>query len=166
MSERLDELQEIRETLVAYLDRELDADARLAVEERLAVDERMRDELQRLQRVSDALDALPRATVDDTFTRTTLEMVAVAAEEDVLAETRELPRRRRRQWLVGFGGLLAACLLAFLASLWLVPDPNQPLLRDLDVIQNVDAYHEVGDLEYLRELAKSGLFDEAPEPKG
>lgn len=157
------ELEELRETLVAYLDRELDTESRRRVEEQLSADEQMRDELQRLQRVSDALDALPRASVDDSFTRTTIEMVALAAEEDLLSQTRELPRRRRRQWLWGAVGLLAACLLGFVGSLFLAPDPNRALARDLEVIENVDLYTEVGDLEYLRALEQSGLFDESTE---
>lgn len=158
------ELEELRETLVAYLDRELDTESRRRVEEQLAADEQMRDELQRLQRVSDALDALPRAAVDDRFTQTTIEMVALAAEADLLSQTHELPRRRRRQWLWGAAGLLAASLLGFMGSLFLAPDPNRTLARDLDVIENVDLYTEVGDLDYLRTLEQSGLFDETTEP--
>jgi anti-sigma factor RsiW len=158
------ELEELRETLVAYLDRELDTEARRRIEEQLAADEQMRDELQRLQRVSDALEALPRSNVDDSFTRTTIEMVAVAAEEDLLTETRALPVRRRRRWLWGAGGLLAAGLLGFLGALWLAPDPNAPLLRNLELIENMDLYTEIGDLDYLRGLEKSGLFDEPTEP--
>lgn len=154
-------LNELHETLLAYLDRELDPAEQRSVEERLASEPAVRDELHRLERAWDALDALPRATVDETFTRSTMEMVTLAAAAEVEAESVELPRRMRRQWLASFSGLLAASLLGFIATAWILPDRNESLLRDLTVIENVDVYTQVGDLEFLRELQKSQLFDES-----
>lgn len=158
------ELDELRETLGAYLDRELTTEERRSVEERLARDERAREELQRLQRVNDALDALPRATPDETFTRSTLEMVAVAVESDLASES-DVASPSRRTWLLGLAGVAAAAVAAFGLSLALAPDPNGPLLRDLEVIENFDAYEAVGDLDYLRELDQTGLFEPNPDNK-
>ena len=76
-SERLDE------ELVAYLDGELDGEAAHRMEHRLASEEAVRRRLQQLAQSWDLLDQLPRTTVDDAFTRSTVEMVALAAEEEI-----------------------------------------------------------------------------------
>ena len=85
-----DEAQ-LREELVAYLDGELDAEQSRRIEQRAAVEpdaRRMLEEFDRTWHMLDELDALP--TSED-FTRTTLEMVAVAAAED--AEKAKAERR-------------------------------------------------------------------------
>ena len=69
--------------LVAYLDGELSADECRRVERRLASDADYRRRLTELEQAWSALEALPPTMVDDDFARTTIEMVAVAAERDV-----------------------------------------------------------------------------------
>src|SRR5436309_16121369 len=98
---------ELHEQLVAYLDGELDAEQTRQFEERLARDANLRRELLLLQRSWDMLDRLPRADVDAKFTRTTVEMIAVAAAEDVEREQHAAPIRRLRT-----AALAAACIVA------------------------------------------------------
>jgi anti-sigma factor RsiW len=81
------------EELTAYLDGELDADARAAVEHRLAEDEAFRQRMQRMEDAWAMLDALPRTEADGSFTQSTVEMVALAAREEV-AELETGNRRR------------------------------------------------------------------------
>jgi len=66
------------EELVAYLDGELDSQATKRLEDLLASDEPARKRLSQLANSWELLDQLPRATVDDLFTRTTVKMVALA----------------------------------------------------------------------------------------
>ena len=73
---------EIDDELTAYLDGELDAASVRRVEERLARDTAYRGQLQKLERTWDLLDRLPRADVGEKFTKSTLEMVAVAAAKE------------------------------------------------------------------------------------
>lgn len=149
---------QLEERLVAYLDGELDSEETVEIEQMMAADPKVRDALLRLERTWVMLDELGRAELDDAFAHSTLEMVAVAAEEDVERCRRELPRRRRLQWLIGSGGLLAAGLAGFLAVMLLRPDPNQQLLEDLRVIEQLDQLRQVDDVEFLRMMQQEGLF--------
>ena len=90
-------LDQLDEQLVAYLDGELEPQASKQIENLLSSDEYARRRLNQLASSWDLLDQLPRATVNDLFTRTTVEMVALAAEDEVAqARTADPARRRRR----------------------------------------------------------------------
>ncbi len=149
------------EQLVAYLDGELDAESSRRIEALLASDAEVRRRLQSLERTWDLLDELDAAPVGEPFTQTTLEMVAVAAHEDVERDRAEAPRRRRRRLLTAGGGLLAAAAAGFLAVVLSAPDPNRQLLEDLPVLENFDEYRQVESIEFLRELRDKGLFSTA-----
>lgn len=149
---------ELRERLVAYLDGELDADEARQVEQLMAREPGVEQELRRLERTWSLLDRLPRAEVDPSFTHSTVEMVALAVEDELR------PARRRR---VGREAALSimiivACLAGFFgARLW--PDANRQLLRDLPILDALEAYRQTPQIEFLRELAKADVFDdEAP----
>ncbi len=151
---------ELHQELTAYLDGELDPQAVKRVEERLGRDPAYHEELQRLQRAWDLLDRLPRASVNETFTKTTIEIVAIAASEDAAAVQSAWPRRHRRQQLLGGLGLVAAGLVGFVAGHWLWPNPNEQLLRDLPVLENFELYYQADNIDFLRLLDEQGLFAE------
>lgn len=154
----------LEELLVAYLDEELDDDQTGRVEALLAADPRVRETLKRLEQTWDLLDELDRSALDETFTRTTLEMVAVAAADDVLKQEEEAPRRRRRRWLIGSACVLTAGLAGSLAVGLFRSNPNDQLLRDLPVLENLDEYDKIDDVEFLRMLYREELFaKEAPD---
>ena len=117
-------------------------------------------ELQRLERAWVLLDRLPRATVNDAFTKTTIEMVAVEASAEADAVKTALPRRQRRQQLMGMSGVLAAALVGFVVGHWLWPSPNQELLDDLPVLQNFELFYQVDNIDFLRMLQSQDLFAE------
>ncbi len=145
------------EELVAYLDGELDADAVRRIEALLASDAEVRRRLQSLERTWDLLDELDQAPTGEPFTRSTLEMVAVAARDDLERSRTDAPRWRR--WFT-FGVVLAAAVAAgFFAVVALVPDPNRELLEDLPVLENLDEYRQTQSIEFLRKLRKGGLFE-------
>jgi anti-sigma factor RsiW len=147
------------EQLVSYLDGELDAAESRQVEEALARNPRVRQELQQLERSWQLLDDLPRTQVDESFTRSTVEMIAVQAERDLVAIQAQLPQRRRRVWLVAAGALLAAAVAGFVTSTVLTQRADEKLLSDLPVIENFDQYREVEDLEFLRMLKSQGFLE-------
>lgn len=149
------------EELVAYLDGELDADAARRFDARLADDAALRERLKQHQRTWDLLDELPRADVDDRFTQTTVEMVAVSVADQADSVRRQVAYREKFGWLIG--GLVATMAAfagyALIASIGAAA--NQQLVNDLRVLQRLDEYRAVEDIEFLRALEREGLF--APE---
>jgi len=150
----------IEEQLVAYLDGELDAETGRRIEGMLASDAQLRRTLQELDRSWELLGELDAPELAETFTQSTLEMVTVAASEDLQQYRAEAPRRRRRQWTIVGGGLLAAGLVGFLVAAWFKPDPNQQLIEDLPLLVNVEQYRQIDDFEFLQMLSREGLFVE------
>lgn len=150
----------VREELVAYLDGELDAEGVRRVEERLAGDAAYRREMQRLEQAWELLDRLPPTEANASFTQTTIEMVAVAAEAEATSAMKAVRRRRAVNWLAG----LATVLLFGVCGYWLVERAvsrkNEALARDLPVIENLDYYLHVDSVEFLRKLDKEGMFGE------
>jgi anti-sigma factor RsiW len=159
MSEPTTDTAALDELLVAYLDGELEEGARVEIEERLAASESCRKRLKELDATWELLDELPLTQADDDFSKSTIEMVAVAARDEV-ANLASSTGRRRLLWLLcgiaavllcgGFGYSVIAARLA---------RPNNRLVEDLPVIENVDYYLQVSDIDFLRELAK---LDMAP----
>ncbi len=154
---------EVQELLVAYLDGELDAETARSVEERLASDPALRTEMQRLDRAWHMLDALETEPVDEQFTRTTLEMTIAAAQEELQQEQAERPRRRLRRALLLCAAAATAALGGFFGVRLALPDPNRQLLEDLPVIENLEQYRAVGDIEFLRTLHQERLFADEPD---
>jgi anti-sigma factor RsiW len=150
----------LREELVAYLDGELDAPASRRIEELLAGDPNVRSALQGLDRTWQILDQLDAPEIDESFTRTTLEMAAVAAESDADEARRTAPRRRRLRWVLAGGGLVAACAAGFLGVALFAPDPNQQVLQDLPILERFDQYRQVEGIDFLRMLQREKLFTE------
>jgi anti-sigma factor RsiW len=160
------EQDRLHEELTSYLDGELDAAEVRAVEDRLARDPAYRAELQRLQRAWDMLDRLPRASLPESFSRTTLEMVALAASQEAQEALDELPARQRRLRVWGWTGAAAAAIVGFVIGRALWTDPNEQLLRDLPVLQNYDLYYQADNIDFLRQLDQAGLFDEKEADHG
>lgn len=152
----------LEDQLVSYLDGELEAAEARRVEEALAADPRVRQELRELERSWALLDELPRTQVDESFTRSTVEMIAVKAEEDLAAVQASLPQRQRRAWTVVGGTVALAALAGFAAVTFLANRSDEQLLRDLPVIEHLDQYRAVEDIEFLRSL-RSRSF---PMPDG
>lgn len=150
--------------LVAYLDGELDAEQTRAVEQRLSSDPAFRLQLRELQKAWDLLDQLPKAEVDDTFTQTTLAMVAVSASDDVAQAQTRRGRMRRWLWWTGSAAAAAAFVAGYFAVSTVVSRENRRLLHDLPVIQHLDEYRYAGSVEFLRLLEHEGVFAEDEIP--
>jgi hypothetical protein len=146
------------ELLVAYLDGELDPESRRRFEEQLATNAPLRRRLKELENTWELLDDLDATPAGDRFTQSTLEMVAVAAGKDVEQDLAEAPRRRRRNTLRAFAAALAAAMLGFLAVALFWPNSNREILDNLSVLENLDQYRQIGNIEFLQMLAREGLF--------
>ncbi len=146
------------EQLVAYLDGEMDAATARGIEQRLADDDLLRSRLHELDRTWQLLDQLETDAAGRDFTRTTLELVAAAGQEDQRGAV--APGHRARRAVFGAAALLAAGLAGFLAVAALRPDPNPRLLNDLPVLQNLETYRAIDRFEFLAALHAAGLFSE------
>ena len=144
--------------LSAYLDGELDEVAGREVERLLETDPEARRLFRELEETWGILDVLERSGADPTFTRTTLEMVAVAAEEEVARQRRERPWRVGAQIALGLAAVAAAALLGFFSMAWSYRASQQQLLRDLPLLQNLERYEQIGQREFLELLDRSGIF--------
>ncbi len=142
------------EQLVAYLDGELDPEGRRHIESLLASDPKVRRRLQSLEQTWDLLDELEAAPASEPLTRTTLEMVALAASNDA---QQAVQRRRSRRWQI-LAALIAAAAIGYCGVAWLTPDPNYQLVRDLPILQRLDEYRQVENIDFLRQLRDQGLF--------
>lgn len=157
-------LDQLDEELVAYLDGELEPQAAQRLENTLATNEQTRRRLNQLANSWDLLDQLPRATVDDLFTRTTVEMVALAAEDE-FTKAAVAPAKRWMRWLGCGIAVVCAALVGFAVMALSLPDQNDPLLRDLPVVQNLELYQSVTSIDFLKQLQAAKLFvEDAAEP--
>jgi anti-sigma-K factor RskA len=142
------------EELVAYLDGELPPEACRRIETQLADDAALRRHLHELEAAWEALDTLPQPTVDDDFARTTIEMVALAAERDAGAQATVASRTRRNRTLLLAVSGIAVAAVGFAAFRVVVPDGNQLLLADLPAIAQIDALGQFKDIDFLRRLSE------------
>lgn len=146
------------EQLISYLDGELPTDEAHLLETRLSDDPELRRRLNQHQQAWDLLDALPLTNVDDNFTRSTVEMVAVSASAEVNQQTEATSRGHRLKWWIAAEVLIAAALVGFIAVRLVVTAPNRQLVDDLRVLEELDAYRYAEDVEFLRALEREGLF--------
>ena len=150
----------VLEQLVAYLDGELDAEESALVEQRLADDVSFRQRLQQLEQTWDLLDHLPRSHVRGTFTQTTVEMVAVKAEDDFKQQRSDGNVRRTVGWMAATAFALVAAIAGYLIVERAVTADNRQLLKDLIVIENYDLYLHADSIDFLLQLEKEELFTE------
>lgn len=148
---------------VAYLDGEAEAGVAEQVEQRVARDDAARRRLDGLERAWQALDVLPRSDVNESFTRSTVEMIALSTAEEFTRRQSEGQWRTRAMLLGGLLALPLALALGFAAySAW-GPDPDRVLLENLPVVERLDEYEPIDSLEFLRKLRESGVLP-AGEP--
>lgn len=156
------ELPDVDE-LVAYLDGELPPDECRRVEDRLASDAEYRRQLEELDQAWEALDELPRTTIGDDFTRTTIDMVTLEAERDLAARTAALPSLRRKRTLLFAAACVAAATVGYAAARVLAPDSNGALLADLPVITQVDLLTQIDSVDFLRHVENVPLHPSTAE---
>jgi anti-sigma factor RsiW len=150
--------ENLREQLVAYLDGELSAEESRHIEALMASNPAIRDEIARLESTWRMLDTLPRAEADEAFTRTTVEIVALHAAQEVEGAERQAPRRRHARLLLLAAGMFLAGFLGVMLADWLWPHPDERLLRDYPVLQQMDPYRHADNIEFLRQLHEQGWF--------
>jgi anti-sigma factor RsiW len=148
-----------RANLVAYLDGELNEAEARAIGTKLSLSPTARQEVAALERTWELLEQLPRPKAPDDFTERTLTEVHHLEEaggrlESVVMRT-VVRGARAALWV---GGSALAFGVGFLLTQWVWPNPTARLARDLTVAEHLDEYRDVGDFEFLKELANSPEF--------
>lgn len=161
-----------QEELVAYLDGELPDEAASRVETSLVNDPAVRRNVEQLTKTFDLLDLLPASQASDGFAEKTLTAIRTHSSEPKPESTKNDTPVKKAQtnysaaatvWGVraaAFLGLLFVATAAFNGAFKQNSNPIDELLTELPVIQRLDEYEEVGNVEFLKALNESGLFDE------
>lgn len=161
-----------KEELVAYLDGELPDEVASRVEKSLVDDASVRRDVEQLTKTFDLLDLLPTSQASDGFAEKTLTAIRAQAdapktESSDNQTTSAKPRSGYSQLAIvwgiraaGFLGLLFVATSGFNGAFMQNSEPIDELLTELPVIQRLDEYQEIGDVEFLKSLSESGLFDE------
>ncbi len=150
-----------RINLVAFLDGELaEADA-IKLEDKVARSVSVRREIQALEKTWNMLDWLPRLELPEEFASQTVTRIHT---QQLRAEMIE---GRLKRFTIIAGKIVgwAACVLAaagvgFAAIRLAWPDPTRELINDLEIVENLDSYRAIPDIEFLDSLAKLGAFSE------
>ena len=150
----------LNDSLVAYLDGELDSAEVARVELRLGQDASYRQKLRDLQRSWDLLDLLPRCDVSESFRSATVEMAVVIADQ----HGRDFESRRGyRRWVLGCVGALScavSAVVSYAAVTRLAGSGDLELVRDVSIIVHLDALTHGGSVAFLEALDQLGLFAE------
>lgn len=153
-----------REDLVAYLDGELPDEKSQQIDEIIARSEVARHEVEALARTFELLDVLPTVKASDEFAAKTLTSLKAVEQPFVLTEQSWFKYLRRTVLIVGWGAMVVgAGWLGFQISRNWIPNPNEEVLADLAVIENLDRYQEVGEYEFLVLLKRSAVFEDSQE---
>ncbi len=147
-----------RSNLVAFLDGELPDPQAQAIAAKLTQSMTARREVESLRKTWEMLDLLDRPKASEDFTaRTLTQVISIDGRGDRIASAAS---DITRKVFVGLGWGAVAVILVLVghtitSRLW--PNPTARLTRDLSIAESLDAYREVGGIEFLRQL------DAAPE---
>ena len=155
---------EQREDLVAYLDGELVDDKVTQIDQVIARSEVARHEVEALARTFELLDLLPKCKASDEFASNTISTLKVMEQPYSISD-----QWWYRYFVRLFVGLCWVSTIALFGWLgfqltrnW-IPNHGDQVLKDLPVIESLHQYREIHDFEFLRELKKSGIFDETQD---
>lgn len=146
------------ETLVAYLDGELDGDDSALLDQSLANDAALRNRLEKLKVTWDLLDDLPDIQPQRDLTQSTIAMVTLSLKQEQAAGSRRWSSNR---WvLLGVGVVLmyiCGAWLAWTRSSW----QTQQTLNDLPILARYSQLAHIDSVAWLEKLASVDKLVEA-----
>ncbi len=146
-----------RSDLVAYLDGELDDQSTAEIETVLAHSSVARNDVELLARSYDLLDELPRVKATQEFTDRTLATIRMDDVRTDFTQTEWYQRLRRGRTLFLWSiAMIAASAVGYAITRMGVRNPADVLVQDYDVIEELDVYRQVDNLEFLQELDRQG----------
>jgi hypothetical protein len=152
-----------KSNLVAYLDGELSEPDMQELDEVLLQDPSARANVEQLRQTWDLLDVLPRPSVTEEFSAQTLATIQAIQDDDPLAP----PAWTGRILVVGLWIVLLSVSSAagvFVADRW-QPDPTDHLIQHLSVVERLEVYRDIGDIDFLVALAATDRFPRNDNPE-
>ncbi|QDT38648.1 anti-sigma factor family protein [Stratiformator vulcanicus] len=150
---------EDRADLTAYLDGELGEDRTQQIDSLLAENDIARKEVARLEQTWNLLDTLPRTTASPEFTSRTVASIRVERKPPPAALVKAAEYGRRGLLTLVWIALISAGAAAgYLGGRELVPSRHDDLIQDFELIDRIDLYDDVGDLQFLQTLHDSGTL--------
>ena len=144
---------EHRDNFVAYLDGELDPTEAKDLERVLSDSPVARKDVELLVRTYDMLDLLPRPQATVEFTQKTMATIKLSDFKPDITQAAWYKRLQLGLVAIAGAALLAVTgLLAYAGTTRWMPTEEDLLLRDLQVIQNLDEYSQIGQFEFLERL--------------
>lgn len=151
---------EMRENLIAYLDGELNETEMAAIETTLSRNQVARHDLEQLSRAYELLEYLEKPQLSQEFTNQTMSLISLQAAQPWTQSAGWTTGLYRGVMLLVWGvAIVAAGAGGYTLASRMIPNDGDALLRDYPVIEKLDQYREVGDLEFLKQLEASHLFD-------
>lgn len=153
-----------RSDLVAYVDGELpDARSRV-ITTKLTMSATARREVEMLRKTWELLDHLPRPEAPEEFASKTVSHIRQAELVGSRWEPALSAWSTRAVHILVYVLIGAASLgLGYALARWTWPDPTRRLVRDLTLAEHLDEYLEVGNFDFLGELAESREFSSDPQ---
>lgn len=148
-----------RADLVAYIDGELPEAHARSMSTKITLSATARREVEMLQKTWELLDHLPKPMLGEQFAEKTVTNIHLME----LKTSAWAPQAKRVGQWSGIGLLYTVVAAASLgagygAVRWILPDPSERLVRELDLAEHLDEYLEVGSLDFLDELVNSPDF--------
>lgn len=141
------------ETLVAYLDGELDGERAHRIAESVASDPSLRQRLQNLRATWELLDELPEVKPSRDLTQTTIALVAQQAETH---KPGWLAFFARHIWLVYLMGVAGALAVGGVTGTIRASAERNQFLDDLEML---DSYHQLSHIESPQWLEKLATLE-------
>ena len=153
---------EDRDNLTAYLDGELDENATRRIESILTSSAVARNEVEALARTYDLLDSLPRPKAPDDFTQRTVATAKLDTYRKPFTQQKWFrPAQRAAVLAAWLAALTTVSAIGYAITNRWIPQPEDEIVRQLPVLQNLDTYNEVKDAEFLQRLsAEPQLLEE------
>lgn len=149
-----------RANLVAYLDGELNDAEMRAISSKLTASPTARREVEVLEKTWELLEYLPRLKASEDFTERTMTGVRRLEEKGGHLETAFVQAARRvvrvALWLVAS---FVAGGIGYALTTWGLPHPTTRLAREMSIAEHLSEYRDVGDFDFLKQLANSPEFE-------
>jgi hypothetical protein len=147
------------ELLVAYLDGELDAQEVRQMEDRLSVEPDLREKMASLEQTWNMLDQLETVPIDKELVRSTMEVVTLTIEKELVEGEKQHEKRKLHDHLVVLAILFMFAVIGYQLAILAGISRSREILEDIPIIQRMSMYKEIDDLKFLKMLSEEGVFD-------
>ena len=151
------------ETLVAYLDGELDVQSVRQMEDRLAVEPDLREKMTSLEQTWNMLNELETVSADKELVRSTMEVVTLTIEKELSEDEKQIEQRKWFDRLILLATILMFGVIGYQLATLVGIQRKKQFAADIPIILNISKYKEIGSFDFLQALSDKRVFDEPAE---